>query len=1113
VLHAALTGNGISIEDFNVASLDAALALEPDGSVDDEKTAWQVEAGGHFKGLTQAGQPLPVGLGDAIEWSLAGKAAPSEPSIALDHLTAQGAGLDLVAKGKVSPQAAAGTISLTVAELGAFGGLAKLPRLHGRLSIDGDVTTDDKGHITASLKGGAEDFGLGIKVADAILAPTVSIDTVAERHEDGQISLSNLNIVTPTATVTGNANYAPDSDALTGKLVATMPRLDPLAPAISASIRGDATATVDLGGSPDHPSLQARVESRDLNIESVPIRRLTAQLSVADLNQPSGMVSAAFDLAGMPTRLDTGYAMPNDDLLTVRKLILSAGSARLSGNIDYDLARELASGKLTGNVPDLQPWSSLAGQTLAGKATLSVNLVPRERQVAEFEINGTDVKIGAAKDAIQLSQIKLQGRGHNLTDNPAGKVTLDLAGVVADTLHLDSLHLDADIRSDSAIGFDGQADGELTLAGEGDQQRRLPLTLDLAGDWSQGKDGQAITLSRFAGKLDKDEAKLLQPLSLSLGAVETRVTGLDLDLAGGRIIGDGRLGKDRITLKLDARKLPLEVAGRFLAQPLSGTLDIAADLDGSLAAPGGELAIKGQDIKIADAEGAQIPPLDLTLTLTPKAGQVAVDGEASMPDTKLLTVTGNLPLDLTAASAVDMIPAHRPMALKFDGDGQLQGLVDLLALGEDRLTGNYKVALTVAGTRAEPEIGGQLALSDGRYLNQAFGTELRSIAATLQGDQTHLTLTHFSAQDPRGGNLTASGSIDLAASPVPLLAFKATLSSLRVANSDTARVTANGDIGIAGSLTEPKVTANLTIPRAEFRIPDRLPPSVPTLNVIVIDSRDPHSTAQRLAEARQQAAHPQKAFRVALDIHVTIPGQTFVRGHGLESEWRGRIGMTGDSRNPEIAGRLQTVRGTIDFLGKSFVIRRGVITFPTGEITDPRMEMLAEYNASDIVAQVSVTGSPTAPTLVLSSTPQLPQDEVLSRVLFGRDSGSITPAQGAQLALAANSLANGGPGILDRLREGIGLDRLDFGSTSTSPGAPPPSRSSGSPTGGSHTEAGPTVSGGKYIAPGVFVGLEQGTTPESSRAKVEVDITRGLTGYSSVGEQSNQVGVDWRMDY
>jgi translocation and assembly module TamB len=278
----------------------------------------------------------------------------------------------------------------------------------------------------------------------------------------------------------------------------------------------------------------------------------------------------------------------------------------------------------------------------------------------------------------------------------------------------------------------------------------------------------------------------------------------------------------------------------------------------------------------------------------------------------------------------------------------------------------------------------------------------------------------------------------------------------------------------------------------------------------VIDSRDPHSTAQRLAEARRRPVRPSLGPRVALDIAVTIPGQVYLRGRGLDSEWRGKVRLTGDNSRPEINGRLETVHGTMDLLGKSFVIRRGVITFPTGQITEPRMEVLAEYAATDITAQATLTGSPGSPNLVLTSTPQVPQDEILSRVLFGRDTSRITAAQGAQLALAANSLAAGGPGILDRLRQAIGLDRLDIGSASTSPAAlvsNNPNRPANEPE-----DTGPTVSGGKYVAPGVFVGVEQGASAQSSRAKVEVDITRGLTAYSSVGTTS-QVGLDWRLDY
>jgi translocation and assembly module TamB len=319
------------------------------------------------------------------------------------------------------------------------------------------------------------------------------------------------------------------------------------------------------------------------------------------------------------------------------------------------------------------------------------------------------------------------------------------------------------------------------------------------------------------------------------------------------------------------------------------------------------------------------------------------------------------------------------------------------------------------------------------------------------------------------------------------------------------------------------VTALIRVPKGEFRIPDKPPPSVVTIDVVRIDSRNPQAAARKLAAARKQAAAPQRPTLATLDIKVVVPGQTFVRGRGLDSEWRGNIAITGSNAAPQIAGKLESVRGTIDLLGKTFTIRRGEITFPSGTLGDPRLDLLAEYDASDITAQVALTGSPTAPHLALSSTPQMPQDEILSRVLFGSDVGHITAAEGVQLALAARDLTSGGPGLMDRLRSTFGLDRLSVGGSQTTnpmtnlPQASmatgvPPSLASSSASGQSSTS--PSLSGGKYIAPGVFVGVDQGASTQTTRAKVEVEMTRSLSAYSAVGANSgSQVGVDWRYDY
>jgi translocation and assembly module TamB len=81
-----------------------------------------------------------------------------------------------------------------------------------------------------------------------------------------------------------------------------------------------------------------------------------------------------------------------------------------------------------------------------------------------------------------------------------------------------------------------------------------------------------------------------------------------------------------------------------------------------------------------------------------------------------------------------------------------------------------------------------------------------------------------------------------------------------------------------------------------------------------------------------------------------------------------------------------------------------------------------------VTAQVLVGGLTSSPTITLTSTPALPQDEILARVLFNRGVGQITAGEGIQVAQSAATLASGGPGVLDRLRGRLGLDRLVFGS-------------------------------------------------------------------------------------
>jgi translocation and assembly module TamB len=148
----------------------------------------------------------------------------------------------------------------------------------------------------------------------------------------------------------------------------------------------------------------------------------------------------------------------------------------------------------------------------------------------------------------------------------------------------------------------------------------------------------------------------------------------------------------------------------------------------------------------------------------------------------------------------------------------------------------------------------------------------------------------------------------------------------------------------------------------------------------------------------------------------------------------------------------------------------------------------------------------------------VPQDEILSRVLFGKSVGQITPGEGIQLAAAAATLAGGGPGVLDRLRGGLGLDWFKLGSSTTGPttGSLNPGGANSSSTGGANTSAtgGTALSAGKYIVPGVSVGVSQGISPPTSKITVEVEVRPHLTVGGEAGQGGGTgLGINYNYDY
>jgi translocation and assembly module TamB len=168
---------------------------------------------------------------------------------------------------------------------------------------------------------------------------------------------------------------------------------------------------------------------------------------------------------------------------------------------------------------------------------------------------------------------------------------------------------------------------------------------------------------------------------------------------------------------------------------------------------------------------------------------------------------------------------------------------------------------------------------------------------------------------------------------------------------------------------------------------------------------------------------------------------------------------------------------------------------------DPLLDFAATTTVQGTTIEVDITGSSRAPKIDFTSSPALPQDEAMALLLFGKPSAGLSPFELLSAAQALAELTGKQPvggGFLGKLRGGLGLDQLSINSGSNSSG-------SGTTT---------SVEGGRYVAPGVYVGAKQGASADSSRGVVEIEVLKHTKIEGDIGADSTgKVGVKMEWDY
>lgn len=544
-----------------------------------------------------------------------------------------------------------------------------------------------------------------------------------------------------------------------------------------------------------------------------------------------------------------------------------------------------------------------------------------------------------------------------------------------------------------------------------------------------------------------------QGLGLGIASLDRLIGGAAQVSARGARAADGAL--DIQALDVATPVLTLKAAGAD-----GGALDLTGRLsDLALLAPGfpGPLTVSGR--------------------ARPTNGGLQLDLDAQGPGGTTARIGGTLARDGARADLTARGTA--PLAL-------VNGLI-----APQSLDGQVRYDLALRGPLALASLSGQVTAAGARLALPAL-----SLAVTDLGGQ--VTLSGGRAQIDLGGQLdggrvSVSGPVTLAAPYPGDLAIR--LERARLRRAALFETVLDGQLTVRGPLTGgAAIGGRIDLGRTEIAVPSTGASAggpIPEITHLG------ETAAQRATRARAGLIGTGRegggtARPYPLDVTISAPGQVFVRGRGLDAEVGGTFRVRGTTAAVAPEGQLDLIRGRLDILSKRFVLNEGRVAL-MGAL-DPYLRFVAESETQDITARIVIDGRASAPAIRFESEPQLPEDEVIARLLFGRSIADLSAFQAVQLATGVAELAggNGGGGILGKVRAGAGLDEIDI----------------------RQSEDGTTeLSVGKYLTENVYSEVTVDGNG-NSRVDLNLDLTPHVTVRGGVDSEGDTgFGIFYERDY
>ncbi len=921
----------------------------------------------------------------------------------------------------------------------------------GSLKLEGSLSSALKGSLSLQIK------ELGLDPFKG-LNPESHIESSFTLFSDKSFEVESALVKSELFCLKGSGKFTSFFEPQEAKFSILLPHLSHITPLMSgiALFEGDYTSS----------NLQLKLSSEEMALGELHYKNVEGRLEASSHEELwKGSLSLEAPHTLLPLQIQGVFEAPNFSTLKITDLSVKAPETNVGAVLT--LSKKGPSGTALFQAADLSIFNPLLSEAHVGGSMGGV---------ITFKENETDfyalLQNGNYNDLL-CQKVEIKGKKSDLFNPLEGQLTIEGSSLYFSQVLLEKLSFSLWNEKENTLFF-------LESGG----MWKEPFSLKTLGSITGTLEQWNFKIDTLQGSLLQDPFYLEKPFSFHIGPKNFLLEDLDLKIAKGSFKASFALEELASHIYLKSDNFPLGLLA--LSNPqfsLDGGANIDISLEGTPENLSGYAHILLNETGIFQAGKKNPLQSKGSFQIHFNQGVAQIHSHLMASSNQYLELSATLPLTYQLYPFKLGLQTQKPVSAELTIDGHLEEIFDFINIGSQRIEGLISAKLLLSKSLQEPHLQGEIALQNGLYENYITGLYLQEIQIDAGAKEDKIQVSTVTATDGKGGLLRGEGTVALS-TEIPF-AFHTHINSLKVLQLDWLSASCTGDVTLKGDRHAFFAKGDVILTRADIRIPDSLPLDVPVLPITYIH-KPPH------LKHTSFEAYPSYVFNY--DVRLKAKEGIFLTGRGLSAELEGEVHVKGKNMKVEMEGSLFAKKGKFSFSGKDFNLTQGTITFVNEPSESAFLNVSALLALPDVTVTANLKGPLTTPALTFQSTPQLPTSSILARILFNKDISELSAPQALQLAdTIVNLSGSSGPGVLDSIRKGLGVDRLNIVSSS-----------------GDTDRIGIQI--GKYLTKGVMVTLSQ--SAESSDIIVEVELKAGFVFQAETqADQQGKFSLKWNKNY